>query len=243
MKNETLNIYIGFDQVESVAWHTLAHSILSRASVPVAIHPVKQSLLPFYRRPRDPKQSNEFSFTRFLVPYLQGFSGWALFMDCDMLVRTDIKELFDMRDPFKSVMCVQHDYTPSTQTKYLGNVQYAYPRKNWSSVMLFNCAHHDCRRLTPDYVNTAPALDLHRMTWTDDERIGELPITYNWLIGEYHLNGEITKNDVKIVHWTIGGPWFHEYEHVDFADEWFEERRRMTMAVQEDEIRTVVSER
>lgn len=235
MTTETLNIYIGFDQVESVAWHTLAHSILARASIPIAIHPVKQSMMKdVYKRAWDPKQSNEFSFTRFLVPYLQGYNGWALFIDCDMLFRTDIKELFDLRDPFKAVQVCQHDYEPKTDTKYLGAVQYKYPRKNWSSVMLFNCDHYDCKRLTPEYINTASGLDLHRLNWTKDEHIGSLPLEWNWLVHEYPYNP-----NAKNVHWTIGGPYFHEYQDVDYSDEWFKERALMNHVLQRaDELKT-----
>lgn len=225
---ETLDIYIGFDEVESVAYHTLSHSILSRASMPVAIHPVKRSLMPFYTRQRDPRQSNDFSFTRFLVPYMNQYTGWALFMDCDMLVRTDIKELFDQRDLDKAVMVCKHDYTPKLQTKYLGNVQYPYPKKNWSSVMLFNCAHFHTRRLTPEYVNTATGLELHQMKWTEESRIGDLPLEWNWLVEEYPFN-----SNAKNVHFTNFGPWLHGHEQVDYAEEWYIERSLMTQALQE----------
>lgn len=234
MTQETLDIYIGYDQVETVAYHTLCHSILSQASMPVAFHPIKNSLLKeIYTRQRDEKQSNEFSFTRFLVPYLMGYTGRALFIDCDMLFRADVKELFDLFEYDKSVMVVQHDYTPSTSTKFLGAVQYRYPRKNWSSVMLFNCSHMDCRRLTPEYVNTAPALDLHRFKWTKDEHMGSLPIVWNYLVGEYIYNAR-----AKNVHFTICGPWFDECRHADYADEWFDQRASMMYSAQRNTKRT-----
>lgn len=238
---ETLHIFVGFDQVESVAYHTLCHSILSRASMPIAFHPIKQSLLKnIYTRKHDPKQSNEFSFSRFFVPYLMGFRGWAVFMDLDMLFRksTDIKELYELRDESKAVLVCKHEYKPTTSTKYLGTVQYPYPRKNWSSFMLFNCDHRDCRKLTPNYINTAPALDLHRFKWTDDESIGELPLEWNWLVGEYKYNPK-----AKNVHFTIGGPYFEEYSHCDYSDEWFTERSLMLHALQLHEVKTKVSER
>jgi hypothetical protein len=229
--SETLHIFIGYDEVESVAFDVLCHSITSRASMPVAFHPVKLSMLrDVYNRPRDPKQSNEFSFTRFLVPYLMNYQGWALFMDLDMLVRTDIRELWELRRYDKAVMVCQHDYQPSTQFKYLGNIQYTYPRKNWSSVMLFNCGHEDCQTLTPDYVNSAPALDLHRLLWAEEDNIGGLPLEWNWLVGEYLHNP-----DAKNVHFTIGGPWFTEFGHVDYADEWFKEKSNMLYTEQVDD--------
>lgn len=205
---------IGFDQVESAAAHTLIHSILSRSSKPVSITPIfLKNLKDIYTRERDPKQSNEFSFSRFLTPYLSNYEGWSLFMDCDMMLTADIDELFELADPTKAVMVVKHDYTPSTDTKYLNAVQYKYPRKNWSSVMLFNNAK--CKMLTPDYVNNATPMDLHRFAWVDDDLIGELPVEWNHLVGEYSPNPK-----AKIVHWTLGGPYFEEYKDVEFSDEW-----------------------
>ena len=231
---ETLHIYVGFDQVESTAYHTLCHSILSRSSVPVAFHPLKQSMLKgIFNRKRDPKQSNEFSFTRFLVPHLQDHKGWALFMDLDMLVRTDIAELFALRDESKAVQVVKHDYVPSSNTKYLGAKQYKYPRKNWSSFVLWNCGHKANKVLTPNAVNTMPALELHRFAWLDDANIGELPVGWNWLVSEYSLNG-IDKKSIKNIHWTKGGAWFDGYKDVDFADEWFTEHMLMDYCKQID---------
>jgi lipopolysaccharide biosynthesis glycosyltransferase len=205
-----IRLFIGYDKVESIAYHTMVQSIINTTSVPVSITPVKMSMLPEYTRSRDPKQSNEFSFTRFLVPYLCDYEGWAIFMDCDMFIRTDLKELWKLRDPTKSVQVVKHDYTPKTQTKFLGAIQHPYPRKNWSSVMLFNC--EKCRTLTPGYVNTAAPADLHRMKWA--EEIGELPVEWNHLVGEYDKNPNASN-----VHWTIGGPYFNE--NVEFSEEWF----------------------
>lgn len=230
----TLHIYIGYDAVESVSWHTLCQSILARSTMPVAFHPVKQSLLKqIYTRPTDPKQSNEFSFTRFLVPFLNGYKGWALFMDTDMMLRTDISKIFDHVDPTdgKAVYVCKHDYEPCSDKKYLGATQYKYPRKNWSSVMLFNCSHHDCRNLTPDYVNTAPALDLHRFHWADDDHIGDLPLEWNWLVGEYPYN-----KDAKNVHWTNFGPWLNDFAHVDYSDEWFKEKALANHALQNKDV-------
>ena len=216
-------IYIGFDQVESVAWHTLTHSILHRASVPVSFIPVKRSLFKdFHTRPMDNKQSNEFSFTRFLVPYLNNYEGHAIFMDCDMLVLDDIKKLWDLRNPFKSVQVVKHDYVPRDEIKYLGTTQYKYPRKNWSSVMIFNCGHHHTKILTPEYVNNASGLELHQFKWTEDDYIGELPLEWNHLVSEYPPNPQ-----AKLVHYTVGGPYFNEYANCEYSEAWFNERALM----------------
>lgn len=227
--------FVGFDQVESVAFHTLCHSIISRSSVPVEIIPLKQSMLGgIYTRERDPKQSNEFSFTRFLVPYLSGYKGWSIFTDCDMLMRVDAKELIDIQDYLKAVQVVKHDYTPKNSTKYLGAVQYQYPCKNWSSVMIFN--NMNCKKLTPEYVNNAPAMDLHQFKWVkDSSMIGEIPGEWNHLVGEYKSN-----RDAKIVHFTVGGPYFKEYENVEYADEWFEERELMNHCEQYPMQKTII---
>jgi len=228
---EPLKVFIGFDQVEAVAYHTLVQSIIEHASVPVSITPVKQSLLPMFTRERDVKQSNEFSFTRFLVPYLCNYKGTALFIDCDQMFRTDIKELFDLADSSKAVQVVKHEYTPATLTKFLGSIQYKYPKKNWSSVMLFNC--NLCSILTPEYVNEASGLDLHQFRWvTHPEHIGELPVEWNHLVGEYKPNP-----DAKNVHFTVGGPYFDDYLDCEFASEWFAMYDKMTYCQQIDPAR------
>jgi hypothetical protein len=160
--------------------------------------------------------------TRFLVPYLSGYAGWSIFMDCDMLCRVDIVALAKEIDAQaeKAVLVCKHDYVPKTDRKFLDQVQTKYKRKNWSSLMLFNNAR--CRALTPDYVNTASGLELHRFAWIDDAAIGELPLEWNWLVGEYAHNPA-----AKIVHFTIGGPYFAAYRDCDYAGEWFAEFESM----------------
>ena len=221
-----LQIYIGFDPKEVVAYHTLAHSIQRRSSIPVTIAPLMRSQLgQLYTRARGPTESTEFSLTRFLVPVLSQFRGWSLFMDCDMLCRADVAELAALSEGAedKAVLVCQHDYVPKTERKFVDQVQTKYPRKNWSSLMLFNNAR--CAALTPQYVNSATGLDLHRFAWTEDSRIGSLPLEWNWLVTEYPTNPA-----AKIVHFTIGGPYFNEYRGCDYAEEWFEENRRMNFA-------------
>ena len=228
---EPLKIFVGYDPVESVAWHTLVHSIYSQSSVPVSFTPINiRNLNNVFQRARDSKQSNEFSFTRFLVPYLCAFEGFALFMDCDMLLRTDIKKVFDLAkaDQKKAVHVVQHTYEPRDDVKYLNTVQYSYPRKNWSSFVLWNCAHPKNKALTTEYVNSASGLELHRFLWLDDEDIGDLDLKWNWLVGEY----DQPPKDVNTVHWTNGGPYFHEYKNTDFSSEWFEQNKNMNFCKQ-----------
>ncbi len=219
-------VYIGYDPNETVAYHTLAHSILRRASIPVSIAPLMRSQLNgLYWRERGPTESTEFSLTRFLVPALSGYSGWSMFIDCDMLCRADVAELAACTQGAsdKAVLVCQHDYVPKTARKFLDQIQTRYPRKNWSSVVLFNNAA--CTALTPAYVNSASGLELHRFAWLDDALIGSIPLEWNWLVGEYPYNA-----DAKIVHYTLGGPYFDEYRDCDYAAEWFEERRRMNFA-------------
>jgi hypothetical protein len=221
-----LDVYIGYDPNESVAFYTLAHSILRRASVPVSIAPLMRSQLKgVYTRERGPTESTEFSLTRFLVPYLSGYSGWSVFMDCDMLCLADIAELAAQIDRQRdmAVLVCKHDYVPRTERKFLDQVQTKYPRKNWSSLMVFNNAR--CRALTPAYVNGAPGLDLHRFAWTEDAAIGELPLEWNWLVGEYERSAS-----AKIVHYTLGGPYFDDYRDCDYATEWFAEVNSMRHA-------------
>jgi len=223
-----LNVFIGYDPRESVAFYTLAHSILRRASIPVSITPLMRSQLKgIYRRGRGPTESTEFSLTRFLVPRLSGFRGWSVFMDCDMLCRSDIAELATRieRDADKAVLVCKHEYVPKTERKFLNQVQTRYARKNWSSLMAFNNAR--CTVLSEDYVNAAAGLDLHRFAWTEDGSIGELPLEWNWLVGEYDFRA-----DAKIVHYTLGGPYFDDYRDCDYAAEWFAEFEAMRYVAQ-----------
>lgn len=236
MHTNVIKVFVGYDPVESVAWHTMVASIYRLSSRPVAIIPINiKNLKGIYKRTRDPKQSNEFSFSRFLVPHLCNYEGLGVFFDCDMMLRTDILEIFDVLNsqPNKAVYVVKHSYEPRNDVKYLNTVQYKYPRKNWSSVVLWNCGHMKNKIVTPEFVNTANPLDLHRFTWLDDSDIGELDVRWNWLVGEY----DDPPKDVKNVHWTVGGPYFHEYENADFSHEWYAERDRMQLCVQRDDLK------
>lgn len=213
-----IRIFIGYDPAEAVAFSTLAHSIQVRASAPVAIAPVMlEQLHQVHTRPRDPLASTTFSLSRFLVPWMCGFEGWAIFMDCDMLARADISELWSLRDPRYAVHVVQHDYAPLEDRKFLGAVQTRYEKKNWSSVMLMNCAR--CTALTPEYVDRASGLELHQFKWLAGEEIGALPVGWNHLVGHYPARA-----DAQLVHFTAGGPWFREYALCDYAPEWFAAR-------------------
>jgi hypothetical protein len=214
-QSPTLDIYIGYDRQEIVAYHVLCQSILERASRPVRLTPINlESLKPVFDRGMVATQSTEFSFSRFLTPWLSDYQGWSLFMDCDMLLRGDIAELFALADDRYAVMVAQHDYTPRDEVKFLEHVQTRYAKKNWSSVMLLNNAR--CRALTPAYVNAASGLELHQFKWLAKEaEIGALPLEWNWLVGEYPHSAA-----ARIAHFTRGGPYFPEYADCDYADEW-----------------------
>jgi hypothetical protein len=166
---DTIKVFIGYDENETVAFHVLAHSIMRHASKPVEIVPVvKSHMSAFYTRERSGLESTDFSFSRFLAPYLCDYKGWAIFTDCDMLVTADIAELWALRDDKYAVMCAKHDYQPVGDTKFLGQVQTKYEKKNWSSVMMFNNAR--CTALTPEVVSTETGLYLHRQTSSNDGR-------------------------------------------------------------------------
>jgi lipopolysaccharide biosynthesis glycosyltransferase len=220
-----IRVFIGYDSAEEVAYSVLAHSIHSRASVPVSTAPIRLSQLKgVFQREHNALQSTEFSFSRFLTPWLAGYEGWALFMDCDMLMREDIAELWKLRDERYALQVVQHVHVPKEDVKFLGHTQTKYEKKNWSSVMLMNCAK--CRALTPEYVNSASGLELHQFKWLEsDALIGPLPARWNHLVGY-----DAPRADAALAHFTIGGPWFEPYGASEFAGEWRAEREAMLSA-------------
>ena len=211
-----INIFIGYDSKERVAYNVLSHSIIQNSKKPVAITPIAlNNLKDDFVRERNALSSTEFSFSRFMIPHLMNYQGWALFMDCDMLMFEDISKLWRMRDDSKAIQVCKHDYTPKESKKFLGQVQTKYEKKNWSSFMLMNCKK--CTTLTPDYVNKASGLELHQFKWLEgDHLIGDLPLEWNWLVGEYEH-----KDDIYNVHYTKGGPWFEEYAKCDYSQDWF----------------------
>ncbi len=217
-----IKVFVGYDPREAVAYSVLAHSIHARASAPVAITPLMLTELKgILTRERHPLQSTDFSFSRFLTPFLSDYAGWSIFMDCDMLVRDDIDRLYALRDERYAVMVVKHNHVPKEVTKFLDQPQTPYPKKNWSSVMLFNNAK--CRALTPEYVNAASGLELHQFKWlANDELIGEIPARWNHLVG-YNP----PRPDAALVHYTLGGPYFEEYRDCEYAEEWRRERLAM----------------
>jgi lipopolysaccharide biosynthesis glycosyltransferase len=218
-----INVFIGFDSKEKVAFNILSYSILKNSTKPVAITPIYlNNIKDDFVRERNSLSSTEFSFSRFIIPHLMNYQGWALFMDCDMLMRADIAELWRLRDDKYAVQVCKHDYTPRTEKKFLGQVQTKYEKKNWSSFMLMNCKK--CTQLTPNYVNRATGLELHQFKWLEgDHLIGNLPLEWNWLADEYEY-----KEDVKNIHYTEGGPYFTEYQNCDYSKDWKEYYKEAT---------------
>lgn len=225
--NAPLKIFVGWDSREDIAYQACKQSLKDTTSVDIDVIPLKQSILKrdgMYWRDSDKLASTEFTFTRFLVPELAEFKGWALFIDCDFIAVEDVKKLFDLADNRCAVMCAQHDYTPKEGTKMDGKVQHAYPRKNWSSMVLFNCAHPSNAKLTKELVND-PDIDgkyLHRFSWLKDSEIGEISHEWNWLVGWYK---EPKDGKPKFIHYTEGGPWFEEYKDCEYNLEYYRSER------------------
>jgi lipopolysaccharide biosynthesis glycosyltransferase len=211
-----VRIFIGFDPREAVAYHTCVQSIIDTAN-----EPLKLSFTPVTGPMRD--GSNAFIYARFLVPYLCGYSGFAVFLDGDMIVRSQIEDLLAYREHTIAASVVKHDYKTKHPVKYLGNKNEDYPRKNWSSVVLWNCGHVDNRVLTPSFIAGKAGSYLHRFSWLEDAQIGELPMEWNRLVLEQEV-----KQDDKLLHYTIGTPCFAEYADCDMAEEWHAAYRRAT---------------
>ena len=217
-----IRVFIGYDSRMPAVSAVLMHSISTRASQPVTVTLLSLTQLrAVFQRARNPLQSTEFSFSRFLVPHLCDYRGWAIFMDNDMIVLDDIAKLWALRDDRYAVQVVKHDHRPSEETKFLGEKQSKYEKKNWSSVMLFNC--EKCRALTPDYVNNTSGLELHQFKWLgSDDQIGELPHRWNHLVGY-----DAPNPDVSLVHYTLGGPYFDATRGCEYSAEWLRERDDM----------------
>ena len=211
---------VGFDQREAISYHTFCQSVLEKASIPVRFVPLAENTLRFYQE-RHENISNRFVFSRFLTPYLNDYEGMAVFADGDMVCQADIAELAAMFDPGKAVQLVQHDYQTKAVKKYLNNINVNYPRKNWSSLVIFNCQHPSNRVLTPAYIEEHEGSHLHRFAWLKDDEIGELPLEWNWLATEYDENP-----NAKIVHYTLGTPCFRDYKSAPMAEQWWLTNRR-----------------
>ncbi|CAO2204247.1 unnamed protein product [Urochloa humidicola] len=241
---EPFRVFVGYDSREDIAYLVCRDSLLRRSSIPLQVTPIVQQDLRdagLYWREREPTESTEFSFTRFLTPHLAGYRRWALFVDCDFLFLADIADLLrllaaDDDDPLRrsgsaAVMCVHHDYAPTEATKMDGAVQTVYPWKNWSStgwssMVLFDCGHpKNVAALTPEAVSTRSDAYLHRFMWLDDDEVGEVPFVWNFLVGHNKVDpGDVARTAPRAIHYTSGGPWFERYRDCEFAELWVQER-------------------
>lgn len=210
-----INVFIGYDQKEKVAYDVLSYSILKYSSQPVSITPLYlPNLKTIFNREQEALCSTEFSFSRFIVPHLLEYKGWGIFMDCDMLMLQDISNLWNLKDEKYAVQVCKHNYQPKNSSKFLGKKQTTYQKKNWSSLMIFNAAR--CTSLSKEYVHKASGLELHQFKWLQSEKmIGSLPLEWNWLAGEYHF-----EKNIHNIHYTEGGPWFKDSTGVDYSDLW-----------------------
>ena len=221
-------IFIGYDPREAVAYHVCANSIIRHASKPVAIIPLALNLFEDYKETHT-DGSNQFIYSRFLVPHLMDYTGHAIFIDGDMVVRSDITELWAWRQNHYDVQVVKHNYETCMTEKYLGSKNENYPRKNWSSVIIWNCESPANQCLTPAFVQKSTGAELHRFTWIKDERIGDLPAEWNWLPDEYGLN-----INADLLHYTLGAPCFHDFATTPMADDWHRERMLTEYCLQRD---------
>ena len=220
----SINFFIGYDPKEDIAYRICKYSLLKRASTTVKVFSLKLDELiakKLYTRTVDPLASTQFTYSRFLVPKLMNYTGWAVFCDCDFIFLDDVNNLIKNLDDSKAVYCVQHDYTPKEKHKMDGQKQTIYPRKNWSSFILFNCSHPSTKNLTVETVNNENGAYLHQFKWCKNEEIGKLDERWNWLEG---WTSNHNHNKPFAVHYTRGGPWFSEWQDVEYAKEWINER-------------------
>jgi hypothetical protein len=220
-------LYSGHDPREEAGTHVFNSSVIEHCTSPLAIMPLHMPMFQSFYPPSHRDGTNAFIYTRFLCPFLQNYTGWALFCDgADMLCKADISELWALRNEHKAVQVVKHDYRTKFPRKYLGTQMEApnhdYPRKQWSSVMLINCAHYAWRQMTPEKVVSMTGPELHRFSWIPDEQIGELPKVWNWLCQEDGANP-----DAKIVHYSIGVPAFPAHKHSPHAADFFRQLERV----------------
>jgi lipopolysaccharide biosynthesis glycosyltransferase len=232
------HIYIGYDPRENAAYEVAEYSIRKRAAEPVAIHKLALAACPMLTRPIERREgklwcpisgahmATEFAISRFCIPFFSE-KGWALFMDCDMLCLEDIGKLFALADDRYAMMVVKHNQKSGPKTKMDGQVQSYYARKNWSSVMLWNCAHPAHRRLTVKDLNSWPGRDLHAMKWLQDDEIGALPAEWNWLVGVTVGDFGGIGHSAKLLHYTLGGPWFDGWKPAPLDELWIEEYAAM----------------
>ena len=231
-----IQIFIGYDENEHEAFEVCVSSledVTSDHRELVQIHKLHTSSIPGWYREREAHQSTDFTYTRFLVPYLMGYRGVGIFVDCDFVFLESPKEMVDNYFSTEyAVSVVKHpQYVPRTSVKMDGKTQHVMARKNWASMMMFNCSHQQNETLTFDYVNShMPGRELHQLAWADDSAIGSLPLEWNCLDDYYLLESP------KAVHFTDGGPWFEDYRNTMYSYLWYDaDERRLTKLIEDGE--------
>ena len=212
--SKLLKIFIGFDQKEAIAYHTFTQSLIECSSIPLSIVPLAENNLNFYDE-KHTDGTNKFTYSRFLIPYLMGYDGWAIFFDGDMVCLSDLKKLKKFFNPNYAVSVVKHNYKTKQKSKYFGQKNENYPRKNWSSVIIWNCSHPKNKILTPSLINSKDGAFLHRFKWLSDADIGTLPKSWNWLAIEYP-----EKENLNLIHYTLGTPCFKQYANSSLSEHW-----------------------
>ncbi len=225
--SKLLKIFIGFDQKEAVAYHTFVQSLIENSTIPLSIVPLADNNLNIYSE-NHTDGTNKFTYSRFLVPYLMEFNGWAIFADGDMVCISDIKQLKDYFDPKFAVHVVKHNYKTKHKLKYFGQKNDDYPRKNWSSLIIWNCSHPKNKILTPSLINQKDGAFLHRFKWLEDKEIGSIPKTWNWLAIEYP-----EKKNLNIIHYTLGTPCFKQYANKSLSRFWKKSHKNLCEGLEE----------
>ncbi|PPR48009.1 MAG: hypothetical protein CFH19_00098 [Alphaproteobacteria bacterium MarineAlpha5_Bin9] len=224
MDKKKPSFFIGYDPKEDIAYRVCKQSLIKNSSLEINVMALKLYELisrGFYKRSIDPLASTEFTYSRFFVPFLMDYNGWAVFCDCDFLFFQDVEKLFKELSNDKAIYCVKHEYTPKEKHKMDGKTQTIYPRKNWSSFIVFNCSHPSNKKLNIEELNSQTGSYLHQFKWLDDSEIGSLDEKWNWLEG---WTSQHNKGKPYAVHYTRGGPWFTEWQDVEYAQEWIKER-------------------
>lgn len=216
--DDKINIYIGLDEPHLETFDVCKYSILEKnKKYNINIQPINYNTVKEYDREKDQYESTQFAFARFFAPYLSGFKGISIFLDGDFLLLESIDKLLDLYNPKYALQCCQHDYIPKESVKMGGKKQAAWPRKNWSSLMIINNEHPKNKTLTPTTINNQSGAFLHRFKWLDDAEIGSLPLQWNWLVNWYT---EPDDGYPLAIHYTEGGPWLKEYEDCEYSDLW-----------------------
>lgn len=220
----TVRLFCGFDARESPGFHVFVSSVLKRATKPVAIHALASMGLP--------EGSNSFTLSRFLLPWLTGFKGHAIFVDAsDMMMLGDVAQLDALFDSKYAVQVVKHaDYTSQHERKYIGTemecAQSNYSRKNWASVMIVNCEHSAWFGLTPQAIQMKSPMQLLQFQDLLDSEIGELPKEWNVLVDEGH-----ELENANLLHWSAGLPTFRHYQNARASKDWHNEFDAMTLGM------------